>query len=150
MYILGFASATLGRQPSGSATFGSATFSSATFRRYTQKFCTFDQSKLLRRHQNRCIGKLCGCSVVILRQMSSCRAYTEGIQVRTSVLFVFSCAQDLHCMLLRHRHDLEIGKWDRKKQTGKGNVYCSRTHVFYRAQVSSSLAQIWAHNSPIS
>merc|ERR1712166_1174729 len=36
-------------------------------------------------------------------------------------------------MLLRDRHDLEIGKWDRKKHT-KGKVYCSRTHVFYRAQ----------------
>jgi hypothetical protein len=54
-------------------------------------------------------------------KMSTCRACTEGMQ-------------DLQHMLLRDRHDLEIGKWDRKKQTGKGKVYCSRTHVFYRAQ----------------
>jgi len=54
------------------------------------------------------------------QKMTTCRACAEGMQ-------------DLQHMLLRDRHDLEIGKWDRKKHT-KGKVYCSRTHVFYRAQ----------------
>lgn len=62
-------------------------------------------------------------------KMSACRACAEGMQ-------------DLQHMLLRDRHDLEIGKWDRKKQGGKGKMYCSRTHVFYRAQtLTERLAQ---------